>query len=287
MSTAGEPRIGVALGGGAARGLTHIPFIEAMDEMGLKPAHIAGTSIGALLGAGWAAGLNGRELREYAYEYLGSMRSILGRIWSTRLKSLSSVLRNSMSMQLDALEVINSFIPEAMPDQFSKLEIPLSAIATDFRTWHQVVFHDGELVPAIAASIAIPSVFKPVEFNGRLLIDGSVVNPLPLGVAARDTDILVGIDVNGSPADVEEKPEPSLIDVGLGSAQILMHGLISHAVASHPPDVFVRPHVKPFGSLEFWRVREIVESGDKDKEQFKRQLEEAVENFIAGRQKTP
>ncbi len=283
MSNPSEPKIGIALGGGAARGLTHIPFIEAMDELGIRPARIAGTSIGALLGAGWAAGLSGKEIREYSYEYLGTKRSMVARIWKTRIKKPSSIFRKTMTMQLDACEVINSFIPKEVPGQFSELKIPLFTVATDFKTWQQVVFRDGELVPAIAASIAIPSVFKPVEFGGRLLIDGSVSNPLPLDVAGRNMDILVAIDVNGSPTEHDEEEEPSLIEVGLGSAQILMHGLISNKLVAFPPDVYTRPQLEPFRSLEFWRVKEIVETGEKDKEFFKRQLAAAIEKFISGK----
>jgi len=286
MTIISGPKIGVALGGGAARGLTHIPFIEAMDELGLKPSIISGTSIGALLGAGWAAGLTGAELREYAYEYLGSMRTIVTRIWSTRFSDLGSAFRKGLSMQLNALEVIQSFIPESLPEQFSDLKIPMHIVATDFRTWHQAVFHDGELVPAIAASVAIPSFFKPVLLGEQLLIDGSVLNPLPLDIASRNVDILVGVDVNGSPTEIEENENPSLIDIGLGSAQIMMHGLIAYSMAAFPPDIYVRPHVKPFGAMEFWRVKEIVASGDKDKERFKRKLAEAVEKFIVSQQKT-
>ncbi len=286
MNDDSMPKIGVALGGGAARGLTHIPFIEAMDELGLKPSIIAGTSIGALLGAGWASGLTGGELREHAYDYLGSVRTIVGRIWSTRMRSFSSAFRKGLSMQLDALEVIQSFIPEDMPQSFSRLSVPLHIVATDFRTWHQVVFRDGELVPAIAASVAIPSFFKPVAMGKRLLVDGSVVNPLPLDVASREMDIVVGVDVNGAPRAFEQKDAPTLIDVWLGSAQIMMHGLIANNIASYPPHVYARPQVTPFGAMEFWRVKEIIESGDQDKERFKRELAAAVENFIAGRQKT-
>src|SRR5262245_52063250 len=77
----GLPRIGVALGGGSARGLTHIPFIEAMDELGLSPSVIAGTSIGALIGSGWANGMSGKELREHALSVLGTLRIIAGRLW--------------------------------------------------------------------------------------------------------------------------------------------------------------------------------------------------------------
>lgn len=285
LATISGPKIGIALGGGAARGLTHIPFIEAMDELGLRPSIIAGTSIGALLGAGWAAGLTGSEIREFAYDYLGNMRTIVSRIWSSRSRTLGGLMRSGLSLQLDAIEVIQSFVPDHLPEQFSDLEIPFFVVATDFRTWHQVVFRSGLIVPAIAASSAIPSVFKPVQLDDRLLIDGSVVNPLPLDVAARDVDILIGVDVCGSPSDTDPDQSPSLIDATLGAAQIMMHGLAVHTLAAYPPDIYVRPHVKPFGAMEFWRVKEIVQSGDKDKERFKRELARAVEAFIVGQQK--
>src|SRR4051794_18371411 len=80
------PRIGVALGGGSARGLTHIPFIEAMDELGLKPSVISGTSIGALIGAGWANGMSGQELREHVLGVLGTMRLIAARLWKAQIR---------------------------------------------------------------------------------------------------------------------------------------------------------------------------------------------------------
>src|SRR3569832_2776311 len=96
------PRIGMALGGGAARGLTHIPFIEAMDELGLKPSIIAGTSIGALIGAGWANGMTGKALREHAMNVLGTMRTIAGRSWGHQIGNLSGLMRNGFNLQLDA-----------------------------------------------------------------------------------------------------------------------------------------------------------------------------------------
>lgn len=285
MATIPDPKIGVALGGGAARGLTHIPFIEAMDELGLQPHHIAGTSIGALLGAGWAAGLTGSQIREYAYDYLGDLRTIISRVWSTRMRSFAAQFRIGLSVQLDAIEVISSFVPDDLPKDFSELTYPLSIISTDFKTWHQVVFRTGPVIPAIAASIAIPSIFKPVEIEGRTLLDGSVVNPLPLDVASRGADILVGVDVTGDASDFQTEGPPSVTNAWMGSAQIMIHGLVSHSLVAHPPDIYVRPNVTPFGAMQFWRVREIVESGDKDKDRFKRQLSASIEKFIAGQQK--
>jgi NTE family protein len=280
------PRIGIALGGGSARGLTHIPYIEAMDELGLKPSVIAGCSIGALLGAGWAAGMSGAELREHSYAVLGTMRVIAGRIWGNQFKALGTILQKGLHMQLDAGHVVDSFLPDPFPYAFEELKIPLYVVATDFQSWHQAVFNAGPLRPAIAGSIAIPTLFRPVQFANHLLVDGGVVNPLPLDQAAIDCDILVGIDVNGDPSHRINQIEYGPLDSWFSAAQIMMHALISHMMAAYPPDVYVRPHVDIFGTMEYWRVREIIDYAAKDKDNFKRQLTRKIEAFIADPEKT-
>ncbi len=241
------PRIGVALGGGSARGLTHIPYIEAMDEMGLRPAVIAGTSIGALIGAGWANGMSGKELREHSMSVLGTMRIIASRLWGAQIRNLGGLLQNGLNMQLDATRVVDAFLPSSFPDHFAELQIPLYVVATDFQSWHQAVFNEGLLRPAIAGSIAIPSLFKPVRFANHVLVDGGVVNPLPLDQAS-GTDILVGIDVNGDPSEALGRAEFRALDVWFGSAQIMMHSLTAHMMAAYPPDVYARPHLSSFGA---------------------------------------
>jgi NTE family protein len=280
------PRIGVALGGGSARGLTHIPYIEAMDEMGLTPSVISGTSIGALIGAGWANGMTGAELRDHSFSVLGTMRIIASRLWGAQVRNLGNFFANGFSVQLDATRVVDAFLPDPFPTEFKDLKIPLYVVATDFQSWHQAVFSEGPLRQAIAGSIAIPSLFKPVPFAHHLLVDGGVVNPLPLDQAATNTDILVGIDVNGDPSDLLNKTDHKALDVWFGSAQIMMHSLTAHMMAAYPPDVYVRPHVMPFGALEFWRVREIVAHVEKDKDNFKRHLERKVEAFITNTELT-
>ena len=279
------PRIGVALGGGSARGLTHIPYIEAMDELGLKPSIVAGCSIGALLGSGWANGMSGAELRAHAFDVLGTMRVIAGRLWGTQLR-LGSLLQNGFSMQLDAAHVVDNFLPNNFPQHFEDLKVPFYVVATDFQSWHQVVFSSGPLRPAISGSIAIPTLFKPVTYANHYLVDGGVVNPLPLDQAATDCDILIGIDVNGDPSTRLNRTDYKPLDVWFGAAQIMMHSLIAHMMAAYPPDVFMRPHVDQFGTLEYWRVREIVEHAEKDKDNFKRQLSRKVDAFIADPERT-
>jgi NTE family protein len=279
--TYGGPRIGVALGGGSARGLTHIPYIEAMDEMGIKPSVIAGTSIGALIGAGWANGMTGKELREHSYDVLGTMRIIATRLWGAQIRNLGGLFQNGFNVQLDATKIVEAFLPEAFPDDFSELQIPLYVVATDYQSWHQAVFSAGPLQQAIAGSIAIPSFFKPVPFANHLLVDGGVVNPLPLDQAAAGTDILIGVDVNGDPSELLNKTDYKAFDMWFGAAQIMMHSLTAHMMAAYPPDVYVRPHLQSFGALEFWRVREIVAHVEKDKDNFKRQIARKIDAFIA------
>lgn len=282
----GDPKIGVALGGGAARGLTHIAFIKAMDELGVKPDIVAGSSIGALLGSGWAAGLAGEDIHDLAVDYLGSLRTILARIWSRRFSDIGKLLRNGLSLQLDPIEVIESFVPDDLPRDFAGLKVPFKIVSTDFFSWHQVVFSHGELLPAIASSVAIPTMFRPVVYQGRTMVDGSIINPLPLDLIRRQSDILIAVDVSGEPQEYLGTNLPSGMDMGWRAAQIMMHTLANNSMAAYPPDVYIRPPVEQFGALEFWRVREIVDVAREETEMFKRQVAAAIETFSADRQKS-
>lgn len=274
-----SPRIGVALGGGAARGLSHIPYIEAMDEMGLTPFKISGCSIGALIGAGWANGMTGAELREYAYEVLGSFQLVAGAVWSAHRPSLVGILQNGLSFQVDAQSITEKFLPEGFPDDFSALKIPFSTVATDYYKWEQVVFDSGPLRIAIAASLAIPAAFKPVRHDNRIFIDGGVVNPVPIDQVVDGSDILIAVDVNGSPEAPAEEIEPGMVDIGFVASQIMIDVIVRAQLQRHPPDIYVRPAVNPFGLMEFWRVRELLEACDPDKERFKRALDDKLEAF--------
>ncbi|MBL8591771.1 MAG: patatin-like phospholipase family protein, partial [Devosia sp.] len=160
-------RIGVALGSGAARGLAHIPYIEAMDELGLKPSVIAGSSIGALIGSGWANGMSGAELREHAYSVLGSLQQIASTLWNRNRFSFKQMVEDGLSMQVNSMGITTAFLPDGFPDDFAHLKVPFSVVATDFYAWKEMVFESGPLRPAIAASLAIPSLFRPVSVEGR------------------------------------------------------------------------------------------------------------------------
>lgn len=268
--------IGVALGSGAARGLAHIPYLEAMDEMGIRPAIIAGTSIGALIGAGWAYGMTGAELREHAYGVLGSLQLIATTFWNRGMTSMTKLLAKGLSIQVDGEGVAHAFLPEGFPDDFSSLKVPFSVVATDFYSWQEVIFDTGSLRRAIAASMAIPSLFRPVGVNGSYFLDGGVTNPLPLAQLQNKCDLTVGIDVQRSPDPGLAVKEPSMFDSAIVASEIMSQRIVDAIVQSYRPEVFVRADVGPFGGGEFWRVREIIEHASNDKDNFKRALDGAM-----------
>lgn len=269
-------RIGVALGSGAARGLAHIAYIEALDELGLKPSVIAGSSIGALIGSGWANGMSGADLREHAYAVLGSMQVIASTLWEHNRPTLKQVLETGFSIQPNPIGIANAFLPQGFPDDFGSLKVPFHVVATDFYSWNEVVFSDGPLRPAIAASMAIPTVFRPVALNGSYYLDGGVTNPLPLNLVSAHSDVTIGIDVHRTPDPSLAVVEPNLVDAAVVSTEIMSQRLVDATVFRHPPGVYVRAEVGAFRAQEFWRVREIVESASADKDNFKRTVSNAL-----------
>lgn len=268
------PRLGVALGSGGARGLVHISYIEAIEELGITPSIIAGTSMGALLGAGWASGMRGSELREYVTQVV-TPRELAGRLW---LSGNASLREFGFNWQIDTGSIVSSYLPDTMPETFDGLKVPFRAIATDYFRGEQVVFSTGPLLAAVAASLAIPGFFRPVRIGDDVYIDGGTTNPLPADHARQSADVVVAIDVNG---EINEAPagntDPGMFDVGFGAMQIMTRGLTQSVLRVAQPEVYVRAPVSDFRVLEFWRSQEILAQGDKEKDGFKRLVAAAME----------
>ncbi len=276
-------RIGVALGSGAARGLAHIPYIEALDELGIRPTVIAGASIGALIGSGWANGMTGAELREHAYAVLGGVQQIATTLLTRNRVSLQSIFANGISMQMDGLAIAGAFLPEGFPEDFSALDVPFKVVATDAHSAAEVLFESGPLVPAIAASMSIPGVFRPTRVNGRFLIDGGVTNPLPVDHLHGLCDLTIGIDVQRlRPLDAPPT-EPSMLDVAVMATEIMSQRLVDATVRQFPPNLYLRADSGPFGVAEFWRVKEIIEHATGVKDQFKRAVDGAIAVWQMGK----
>lgn len=275
-ATSDKPRIGLALSGGGARGLAHIPVVEALDEMGVVPSIISGTSIGAIVGAGRAAGMSGREIRESAIASFANRTDVLSRLWKLRPKRVVDLFaEGALAGQFDAVRLLDHFLPAQLPRSFEELEIPLKVIATDFYGWRETTLESGQLIPALAASAALPMLFRPVRINDRVLIDGGITNPLPFDVLKDEADIIIAVDVVGGPIDRDGRiPGPT--ETMFGTFQILMQSIHGEKMR-HPrtPDVMIRP---PDGVrvLEFLKAAQIMKTADTIKDDVKRLVDAAI-----------
>ena len=277
-----EPTFGIAFGGGGARGLAHIHVIEALDELGIRPVAIAGSSIGALRGAGMAAGMTGREIHDYAQSILGRRTEVASRMWRARPQTLSEMVSGGIRVgQFNIERILHAFLPEQIPEHFSGLKVPLKVTATDFYQHELVVFDDGELYSALAASAAIPAVFRPVRRDGRVLIDGGIYNPVPFDIIEGMADIIVAIDVVGAPTG-GRRSMPNSIDLMFGASQLMMQSITAMKLRQKHPDILLRPAVSAFRALDFLKVDSVLAETHGIKDELKHAVAAAIGKWRKG-----
>lgn len=277
-----HPRIGLALGGGGARGMAHIPVIEVLDEFGVRPTIIAGTSIGALIGAGYANGMTGKEMRATVLEMFADRSAVLARVWDLRPKTIGDLMSGmtGFSLQLSAERIAETFLPKELPVKIEDLPLTFVAIAADYFAWHDAPLASGPLRRAVAASIAIPFLFKPVVVDGRVMIDGGVVNPLPVEHVRNQADIVIAVDVIGGPrGNPAAVPKPG--DVAFGAAQITMQTITREKLRHSPPDILLSPNINVFRVLDFFKVRAILKASEPIKDELRRALDEKLSSLAA------
>ena len=274
--------VALVLSSGGARGLAHIGAIEELEAQGYRITSIAGCSMGALIGGVYAAGKL-KEFREW-------MKTI-DRKKMLKLTDFSLGL-NHIVKGTRIIEAIMEFVPDVL---IENLPIPYCAVATDWKSGHEVVFHNGSLFEAIRASISLPAFYEPVLRDGMILIDGGVTNPIPLNrVERRDGDILVGVDVSGQDyaAKWEEKrttteqskrrtsfsekiinkllPERmefnSYTMLSRASSIMIRQNSILMAQLMHP-DVLVDIQINNYGSFDFDKSEKIIAVGRKKTQQ--------------------
>jgi NTE family protein len=272
------PRIGVALGGGSARGLAHVVVLEALDELGVKPAVIAGTSMGAMCGALYAAGVPAVEIRAGFLQDLASRIAFMRRYAGRMASGLPAVWRLRRPAALDIVTLFELLLPDVLRADFSSLKIPFMAIAADLGANEQVVLSRGPLIPAIAASCALPAWARPVVIEGRVLIDGGYVNPVPFDVLRGKTDATIAVDVTGDPRRTVAAGLPRQSAARWGAVQMLFHSVIREKLKAAPPDIFIQPAVGGFGSADFFRIEEILAAAEPCREEVKRKLAVLLEH---------
>jgi NTE family protein len=267
----------LALGGGGARGLAHVAIIEALDELGVKPVAIAGTSIGALVGAAYAAGMRGKDIRHHVIGHAHARGKTARRLVSARAGKLGELFSGDFvrATQLDAEKFCSLFIPDAVPANFSGLGIPLTVIATDLHRRLELPLTSGPLHTALAASIAIPGLLRPVVIEGRVLVDGGATNPLPFDRLRGLADCIVAVDVSGVPP-TERADIPSAWESVYTTLNIMSSAIVAAKLARARPDLVLRPNVGIFRTLDFFLASAILRAADPAKAEVKEQLSELL-----------
>lgn len=271
-----RPSIGLALGSGGAAGLAHIRMLQVFDELQIKPDRIAGTSIGAIIGALYAAGLDAAAIKKIFDRFAGSELDVL-----TKLMQPSAKLDLGDLIDIDiangALFDSSGFL-EFLAEQisartFEELKIPLEVIATDYWTGETIVLKDGDLFTAIKAGMAVPGLFTPVNQGDRLLIDGGTANPLPYDRLMEGHDIVVAVDVSGSRNRSDDK-EIGWKDLVFSTFEIMQQSIIRQKLQKQRPTIYIKPDISGIRMLHFNRIETILEQSGPAADTLKAKLAE-------------
>jgi len=255
-------------------------MLEALDELGIKPSIIAGTSIGAIFGAIYASGIPARSIRAHTEEVLSRRLALMREVFAARVQTLPGLWRilAAQSALLDPHVLLEFILPARCARDFAELSIPLRIVATDFYRQEPLVFAHGSLRQAVAASMALPVIFQPVLHEGRALIDGGLVNPLPFDIIAGEADIVIAIDVSGAPVPSEKRAHPSASEALFASSFIFERSLIKEKLKSRQPDIYVDGGTSHFQVLDFLKARDILAAAEPAKARFKAQLQRVLQS---------
>jgi NTE family protein len=270
----------LALGGGGARALAHVAVFEALDELNEKPVAIAGSSMGALLGAAYAAGMSGKDIRRFILALVHDRAEVFRRLIAARAGTFASLLNVGFDITLlDAEKFCGQFLPSDIPDRFDGLAIPLVIMASDLHRREPVAFISGALKPALAASIAVPTVMRPVVIDDRVLIDGGATNPVPFDQLRGRADVVVAVDLSGGPTDAR-RDIPGAWDCLLATLSLMGGAITAEKVRHAPPDLMLRPKVGAFRALEFLQASAILRAAQPVKAELKEKLAALIEDPV-------
>jgi NTE family protein len=285
MTRRKKPRIGLALGSGSARGWAHIGVLRALQDAGLEPDVVCGTSVGALVGAIYVHG----DLDAFE-DWVGSLT------WKGVVSLLDFTLEGGLIKGERLMEFLARHLKDETIEQLAK---PYAAVATDLLSGNEIWLRNGRVVDAVRASIALPGLFAPARAEGRVLVDGGLVNPVPVTLArALGADFVVGVDLNADLVGRHLQPPrsyrqalaessaggklgawlgqlkatlglggdgegalPSLLDVMASSINIMQVRVTRSRLAGEPADLLVQPRLAHIGIMDYDRARTAIDEG--------------------------
>jgi NTE family protein len=300
-----RPRIGLALGSGSARGWSHIGVIRVLERAGISPDIVCGTSIGALVGAAYAAGELDR-LEPW----------VKGLTWQAVLGLLDFKIGGGL---IEGGKLVEFFRSHFKDEGIAQLKKPFACVATDLYTGREIWLREGSVIDAVRASIALPGLFTPAQRDGKLLVDGSLVNPIPVSLCrAMGADIVIAVDLNwdlmghhsrvavqtketvppasrgalldailakfrltarlnGNGNGNGAKDMPSMLDVMATSLNIMQVRITQSRLAGEPADVMIRPRVFDIAPMDYHLATVAIAEGERAAEHALPLIKDAVE----------
>ena len=254
------PKIGLALGGGAARGFAHVGVIQVLEEAGLRPDFVVGTSAGSLVAALYASGRTGAQLQKVAQD----MEEAAFTDWTLPIFSRGMLRGEALARYVNAH--VGGKLIEQMP-------LPLGIVATDLNSGHGMLFQRGDTGTAVRASSAVPAVFLPVKIGSHEYVDGGLVSPVPVRYARQmGAELVVAVDISSSP---EGNPAGDSLQILLQTFAIMGKSINGYELRE--ADVVVRPALAGVGGADFTARLRAIDAGRAAMQRLLPQLKAAIE----------
>ncbi|MFH1476562.1 MAG: patatin-like phospholipase family protein [Verrucomicrobiota bacterium] len=280
-ATARQPRIGLVLGGGGAKGIAHIGVLRVLEEMRIPIAYVGGTSMGAIVGGFYAAGLAPDEIAVIleSMDWWDAMKDQPPRrdqIYRRKIESQRYFLNFEMGLKHWAIMLPRSAVAgqklnyvlethtlaTAAITNFDQLYLPFRCVATDIQTGKAVILDHGSLAESMRASMAVPGLFTPITIEERLLVDGGLVNNIPVDVVrAMGADTIIAVDVGASDVEAQKKIPLETISAILSRSYTLLKRPEEEKQLANA-DIIIAPQESDLGAGEFYRVNEFIERGE-------------------------
>ncbi len=240
------PRIGLALGGGAARGFAHVGVIQVLEEARIRPVLVTGTSAGSLVAALYASGKNGAQLQQIAE----SMEEATIADWTLQVLSRGALRGEALAKYVNV---------QVGQKQIEALPMPLGIVATDLNSGNDIVFQRGDTGTAVRASSAVPAVFQPVKIGSREYVDGGLVSPVPVRAAKKmGAELIIAVDISSPP---EAASASGTLEILLQTFTIM--GKSINSLELQGADVVIRPQLLGVSSADFGSRKRSIEAGRK------------------------
>jgi len=273
-----RPKIGLVLSGGGAKGLAHIGVLKALESYGIRPDYIGGTSMGAIVGSMYAAGYSAEQIdsllhtfdfdavlyNRFDRKYLSNFDKERGKRFMISfpfsLKNMSVQLPRGLSDSQRLFNLLTeTLLPVSKVEDFSELQTPFICLSTDIVTGNQVLFNKGYLPLAVTSSALLPSIYKPLDYQNKLLLDGGIVNNYPVQeVRDLGADFIIGSDVQGKILQKED-----IKDMGAILEQIISFGMYKNMpLKKAKTDLYIRPDINGIGITDFDKIDTIISRGE-------------------------